>query len=193
MNIQELNEELERLLEETELVTSPIADKYGGSWLVRSGTKIENYELKDSQGHALVMSGQVEQFLKEVSSNDGYGMITSIMDSHPNGDPNNPVDHRSGNKFDIGLGTVANNVKEIIKRCTPLLKHPALVHISFEGLSNSHRNSIIYANQIVNTMLEWYPDLKSVQSKLITTWGWIYTKHYSPHLDICINPERLRG
>jgi hypothetical protein len=176
----------------TPLVTSPIANKYGGSWLLPSGTKVGGYVLRDSQGRDLVMSGQMQQFLLEVSEDGGHGLISAIMDSHPKGNPNNPKDHRSGNKVDIGLGAVAKDQKAIIKMVTPVLKHPAVVHVSFEGLSNSHNGSIAFAKDTVNKMLTWYPDLKSVQSKIITNWGWTYVGCYAPHLDICINPEKLR-
>ena len=173
--------------------TGGISDKYGGSYNIKSGAKIGNYTMKDSRGHDLIMSGQMEQFLNEVSNNyGGYGDITSVMDGNHAGDKNNAGSHYSGNKADIGLRGLSE--ANIIKQCVPIMRHPAIVHVAFEGLGSNDKESKIISKRIEQKIRQQYSDINNRLNKkefVIYHWGWKYA--HSPHLDIRINPNKLKS
>lgn len=184
---KELNEQLEKLLESDKygMVTSPIANKYGGSWYIKSGNKIGNYTVVDSHGRDLIISGQAYQFLKEVSELGGYGKVTSIMEGDHKGEVTNVRSHKSGNKIDLGLRDCMDNVAEIVKRAIPILLHRACVEVSIEAISES-----LY-KKVLSSLLQ----NKEISDRInraelkISYWGFKYSN--APHLDILIDPEHL--
>lgn len=190
MNIQELNEKLAKILEEAK-PQSPIADKYGGCEKVYYG-KIGKYSTQE-----VWLSGQVKEFLIEVSEDGGVGTVTSIMrfGKTPEVDKLNPRHHNSGNKFDLKMDdikftSVAEYDKQVIQRIVPILKHPACKELAFECFGNNNAESVQIAERITKKIYEWYPNIKRNDLIIHTNWGWQHSSFR--HVDVCINPENLK-
>lgn len=195
--IQKYQQEISKLdeqalIEAKNTQTGTIADKYGGSF--KGVGNVGNYTVKND----VIMSGQMEEFLKEVSSEGGSGRVTSVMDGNMHkGKKNgwNAASHYSGNKADIGLRGL--DQETIIKQCVPIMRHPALVHIAFEGLGNSDHDSKRISKEIEKKIRSRYPDIdKRIKNKefIVFHWGWENTHNKpAPHLDIRINPNKLKN
>ena len=172
--------------------TGTIADKYGGSF--KGVGKVGNYTVKND----VIMSGQMEEFLKEVSSDyGGSGRVTSVMDGNMHkGKKNgwNAASHYSGNKADIGLRDVKDDPEAIIKQCVPIMRHPALVHIAFEGLGRNTDESVKISKSIVQEIRKRYPDIdKRIRGREFIVYHWGHKHSSAPHLDIRINPNKLKN
>lgn len=138
------------------------------------------------QNNKVKLSENMKAYLKSVG---GSGVVTSSLRKHVPGQ-RFEKSHASGNKVDIGLGGLTQ--EEVIKTAVPFMKHPATVHVAFECLGRSNKESIAISKNIVNIIYARYPDIKKrVQNGnlLIYHWGWQYGN--GPHLDILMSPNKL--
>ena len=152
-----------------------------------TGQKFGGYQLKDKD---VKISKEMGEYLKQVQ---GQGVITSGIRG-----TGGSTSHASGRKIDVGLG--GQNEDKIIQTAVPFMKHPATVHIAFEGLGrkNDNSDSVRISKSIVQKICNQYPEInKRIQngSLKIYHWGWSLggPNHHAtgPHLDILIDPSKL--
>lgn len=198
MTIQELNEELDKILEDIRNIDydSSIANKrYSvkdnkgniiekGYWQVKSGTTLCGYSFVDSDNKPLLLSKQVAEFIKEVHDEyGGTGMVSSVMDSH-NGSPTKINGHPSGNCIDFGLGRAGYNVEAVYKIAVPISKHQAIKEFWFESKPNDKKAEVC-STQVKAKMRENGLDVTKVGYREIP-WSSGY------HIHVYINPDLLK-
>lgn len=152
-----------------------------------TGQKFGGYQLQNKD---VKISKEMGEYLKQVG---GEGTITSGIRG-----TGGATSHASGRKIDVGLG--GQNEDKIIQTAVPFMKHPATVHVAFEGLGrkNDNSDSVRISKNIVQRICNQYPEInRRIQngSLKIYHWGWSLggPNHHAtgPHLDILMDPSRL--
>lgn len=151
--------------------------------IVATGRKIGGYQLETDK---VKLTDKQVEYLKSLG---GTGIVTSGVRAYKEGQ-RYELSHASGNKLDFAMRGL--NKEGIIQKVVPIMRHPATVHVAFEGLGRSHQDSIAMSQEIEATIKQRYPDIASRINSgdlKIYHWGWTYS--HAPHIDVLINPRKI--
>lgn len=151
--------------------------------IVATGRKIGGYQLETDK---VKLTGKQVEYLKTLG---GTGIVTSGVRDYKKGQ-RYELSHASGNKLDFAMRGL--NKEAIIQRVIPIMRHPATVHVAFEGLGRNHQDSISISQEIERTIKERYPDIASrINSGDLKVYHWGWTYSHAPHIDVLINPRKI--
>lgn len=151
--------------------------------IVATGRKIGGYQLETDK---VKLTDKQVEYLKSLG---GSGIVTSGVRDYKKGQ-RYELSHASGNKLDFAMRGLTK--EGIIQKVVPIMRHPATVHVAFEGLGRNHQDSISMSQEIEATIKERYPDIASRINSgdlKIYHWGWTYS--HAPHIDVLINPRKI--